>query len=63
MLGAPSGARNQLRCVRQTDRHRDGVPRGRCPKLGFAVGTLIAERPPHRSVRAEFPHTAPTLGE
>jgi hypothetical protein len=28
----------------------------------FAVGTLIAERPPHRSVRAGFPHTAPTLG-
>ena len=26
-----------------------------------AVGTLIAERPPHRSVRAAFPHTAPTL--
>jgi hypothetical protein len=25
------------------------------------VGTLIAERPPDRSVRAEFPHTAPTL--
>ena len=30
--------------------------------LGIAVGTLIAERPPHRSVRAGFPHTAPTLG-
>jgi hypothetical protein len=28
----------------------------------IAVGTLIAERPPHRSVRAAFPHTAPTLG-
>jgi DNA-binding transcriptional LysR family regulator len=28
----------------------------------FAVGTPIAERPPHRSVRAEFPHTAPTSG-
>jgi len=27
-----------------------------------AVGTLIAERPPHRSVRAAFPHTAPTSG-
>ena len=31
-------------------------------KLRIAVGTLIAERPPHRSVRAVFPHTAPTLG-
>ena len=28
----------------------------------IAVGTLIAERPPHRSVRARFGHTAPTLG-
>ncbi len=28
----------------------------------FAVGTLIAERPPHRSVRAQFGHTAPTSG-
>ena len=27
----------------------------------FAVGTVVANRPPHRSVRAEFPHTAPTL--
>ena len=24
-----------------------------------AVGTVIADRPPHRSVRAESPHTAP----
>src|SRR5262249_888316 len=27
-----------------------------------AAGTLITERPPHRSVRAQFGHTAPTLG-
>ena len=26
-----------------------------------AVGTIIADRPPHRSVRAALPHTAPTL--
>ena len=26
----------------------------------IAVGTPIAERPPHRTVRAAFPHTAPT---
>ena len=25
-----------------------------------AVGTPITERPPHRIVRAAFPHTAPT---
>src|ERR1022692_4791600 len=30
---------------------------------GFAVGTTIADRPPHRSVRAELPHTAPTSDE
>ena len=28
----------------------------------IAVGTPITERPPHRSVRAELPHTAPTSG-
>ena len=31
-------------------------------RLRIAVGTLIAERPPHRSVRAEFPHTVLTSG-
>src|SRR6476620_361473 len=28
----------------------------------FAVGTRVTSRPPPRSVRAAFPHTAPTLG-
>jgi hypothetical protein len=28
----------------------------------IAVGTLITERPPHRTVRAQFGHTAPTSG-
>ena len=28
----------------------------------IAVGTPITECPPHRSVREELPHTAPTLG-
>ena len=28
----------------------------------FAVGTLIAERPPHRTERAPFGHSAPTSG-
>jgi hypothetical protein len=27
----------------------------------LAVGTTIADRPPHRSVRAELLHTAPIL--
>jgi hypothetical protein len=30
--------------------------------LRSAVGTVIADRPPPKSVQAEFPHTAPTLG-
>jgi hypothetical protein len=30
--------------------------------LGVAVGTLVAQRPPLRSVRAALPHTAPALG-
>ena len=28
----------------------------------IAVGTLITERPPHRSERAQFGHSAPTSG-
>ncbi len=31
------------------------------PNITIAVGTAIAGRPPHRSVRAELPHTALTL--
>jgi hypothetical protein len=34
----------------------------RCSKMPFAVGTRVTSRPPHRSVRAAFPHTAPTSG-
>jgi hypothetical protein len=30
-------------------------------RTAVAVGTTIAGRPPHRSVRAALPHTAPTL--
>jgi hypothetical protein len=29
----------------------------------IAVGTVIADRPPHRSVREVLPHTAPPLGQ
>ena len=29
--------------------------------VAIAVGTAIADRPPHRSVLAELPHTAPTV--
>ena len=31
-------------------------------QMFFAVGTRVTSRPPHRSVRAQFGHTAPTLG-
>ena len=34
----------------------------RCSKKLFAVGTRVTSRPPPRSVRAAFPHTAPTSG-
>ena len=33
----------------------------RAELIAIAVGTVIADRPPHRSVRAELPHTALTL--
>ena len=31
-------------------------------RLVIAVGTAVASRPPHRSVRARLRHTAPTAG-
>ena len=34
-----------------------------CSGSRFAVGTAVASRPPRRSVRAGFPHTAPTLSK
>jgi hypothetical protein len=37
-------------------RHFDRAP------ITFAVGTRVTSRPPHRSVRAQFGHTAPTSG-
>src|SRR5829696_2666283 len=35
--------------------------RSSTPGRMIAVGTVIADRPPHRSVRAELPHTVLTL--
>ena len=43
----------RLTCEKFCD-HEGGHP-------GIAVGTAITDRPPHRSVRAELPHTALTL--
>src|SRR5262245_8921564 len=35
---------------------------GRKTVWAIAVGTVITDRPPHRTVRARLRHTAPTLG-
>ena len=39
----------------------NGGRENRGQETRVAVGTAIADRPPHRSVRAELPHTAPPL--
>ena len=39
----------------------DKSPHVRCGSR-IAVGTRVTSRPPHRTVRAQFGHTAPTLG-
>ena len=39
------------------------LSKGFCHDISeIAVGTLITERPPHRTERAPFGHSAPTLG-
>ena len=45
--------------LEHADSNRNGAE-ARHPLI--AVGTPVTERPPHRSVRAELPHTAPTSG-
>src|SRR5580692_1915089 len=42
-------------------RDRAQSRRGNSGGNSVAVGTIIADRPPHRSVRALLTHTAPTL--
>jgi riboflavin biosynthesis pyrimidine reductase len=44
-------------------RRKDVLVRHAVQVIQVAVGTIIADRPPHRSVRAGLPHTAPTLDE
>src|SRR3954462_4210466 len=46
--------------ARAPDRH--ALEQGSKVPASIAVGTLITERPPHRSERAQFGHSAPTLG-
>ena len=47
--------------VASDDRRQGGAHQG--GHQWVTVGTIIADRPPYRSVRAELPHTAPTLDE
>ena len=46
-----------------SERGGGGIAGGRSEPRGgtFAVGTRVTSRPPHRSVRAQFGHAAPTL--
>src|SRR5580704_4968870 len=66
----PSGALMQQRnfpptrkSILQTGEVKPFGPHHCITYFGFAVGTVIADRPPHRSVLAELLHTAPTLNE
>src|ERR1700726_1297305 len=52
---SPSGGRSHTRSV---ELRRDSKISGFL--LAIAVGTPITGRPPHRTVRAAFLHTAPT---
>ena len=50
-------------CDRQDPLESLSVRRWLEGELGtIAVGTVIADRPPHRSERAQFRHSAPTSG-
>lgn len=50
-----------MRDFKGTDRARPLAFPAAEPVLGIAVGMTIADHPPHRSVLAELPHTAPPL--
>ena len=58
---------NRSACTPTGERHLIEAKRGKrlnvLAAMNDAVGTGITPRPPHRSVRAELPHTAPTLGD
>lgn len=59
MVASFSDSQNDIRPNSATLRPRAS----RVPNtIAIAVGTAIAGRPPHRSVREELPHTAPPLG-
>ena len=55
-------ARGDYYPERSPSQNKDGAPLVEPPRRVIAVGTPIAERPPHRSQRARFTHWAPTLG-
>lgn len=50
-----------LEYVWQSNTSRASFEVGLSSEKVIAVGTVIADRPPHRSVRAELPHTVLTL--
>jgi hypothetical protein len=54
--------RRLLRLPGERPRSRRGAAQKRDKLATVAVGTRVTSRPPHRSVRAAFPHTVPTLG-
>ena len=49
--------------VDRRDAHFEGTNERYKVSVPVTVGTAIASCPPYRSVRAELPHTAPTLDE
>ena len=58
-IGGPSSLLKNRDWVRPKSKIHSNDTQGKV----IAVGTAITDRPPHRSVRAELPHTAPTLDE
>ena len=57
--GVATSSRRSLRSPVSLDIRTD---RFRHDTFSFAVGTAVARRPPHRSERAELPHSAPASG-
>ena len=55
---APTGSDKRRKAIIPNLRDPDNS----ASSIRIAVGTPITERPPHRSVCAAFPHTAPTSG-
>jgi hypothetical protein len=48
--------------ARDERQRRSRAAKQRYERAAVAVGMRVTSHPPHRSVRAAFPHTVPTLG-